>query len=201
VTSQGLIGFHIRDVDKLAHNAYNSTPDKLGLSIYNEVLAVTDWDEVYDRVKGLNAVPETSQIDLNDGLLFSELRRHFPEKQFNSHPRDYHELFSPLQGSLAPYLDGRLSYIPDASDFIHDSRFCDWAYIVNLDTQEFEVWMGRQIEPEHEGIRLTEEENRYGTKADRMGYYPCMMYQAYNLNDLPGPQIFLQGYCLLNTER
>lgn len=197
MTSQGLIGFRIRDVDKLAHNVCNSSPDKLGLSIYNEVLGVTDWDEVYNRVKNLNAIPETNQAGFNDGLLFSELRRHFPDTQFKSHPRDYHELFSPLQGSLAPYLDGRLSFMPDASDFIRDSRFCDWAYIVNLDKEEFEVWVGCQTEPEHEGTRLTDEVNRYGTDEDRMGYFPCQIYQAYDLKDLPGPQIFLQGYYFL----
>ena len=31
-------------------------------------------------------------------------------------------------------------FMPDATDFIQNSLHCEWAYIANLDTREFEVW-------------------------------------------------------------
>jgi len=84
--------------------------------------------------------------------------------------------------------------MPDASDFIRDSKHCEWAYIVNLDSEQFEVWKGNQLEPDSEDNRLVEEPNRYGQEADRMGYYPCAMVKNYSLDDLPNPGLFLTYY-------
>lgn len=114
--------------------------------------------------------------------------------EFPARPVDYNTLFAPLQGTLAPYLDGRVSFMPDASDFIRDSRHCDWVYIANLDTSQFEVWKGNQLEPDSEDNRLIEEENRYGREEDRMGYYPCTMVRNYDLEALPNPGFFLAYY-------
>jgi seryl-tRNA synthetase len=68
----------------------------------------------------------------------------------------------------------------------------DWAYIVNLDSEQFEVWKGNQLEPDSEDNRLVEEPNRYGQEADRMGHYP--MVKNYGLNELPNPGLFLTYY-------
>lgn len=192
--SQGLVGFRIREQDKLAYNRSGSRPDMLGLGILHELRAVDDWDAVRKRIFELTPVAETHQLDNSDRYAVAEVRRHFPDIEYAHPPVDYHDLYRPLQGTLEPYLDGRLSYMPDASDFIRDSRHCAWGYIVNLDTEAFEVWKGIQLEPDSKDNRLVEESNRYGTEADRMGYYPCAMVQNYDLHDLPNPGLFLTYY-------
>ena len=194
MNSQGLIGFRIRKQDKLAYNRSGSRPDMLGLKILNELRAVNDWGAVKRRIAELTPVAETHRLDYFDGYAVAEVRRHFPEIVRTHPPVDYHDLYQPLQGTLEPYLDGRLSFMPDASDFIRDSRHCAWAYIVNLDTKEFEVWKGNQLEPDSEDNRLIEEPNRYGTEPDRMGYFPCTMVKNYDLNELPNPGLFLTYY-------
>jgi len=82
----------------------------------------------------------------------------------------------------------------DASDFIRDSQHCEWSYIVNLDSEQFEVWKGNQLEPDSEDNRLVEEANRYGQESDRMGHYPSAMVKNYDLKDLPNPGLFLTYY-------
>ncbi|MBN2161776.1 MAG: hypothetical protein JXR25_10180 [Pontiellaceae bacterium] len=109
-----------------------------------------------------------------------------PELEYKTAPRTFYDLFRPLQGSLAPYLEGKLMFMPDASDFIYNSRFCEWAYIANLDEWKFEVWKGQQTKPNPE--------NRYGKDPDRMGFYPCDMVKAYELEDLPKPGRYLADY-------
>ena len=96
-------------------------------------------------------------------------------------------------------------FMPDASDFIYNSLHCEWAYIANLDTDQFEVWKGLQTKPDTD-------ENRYGAEADRpevsrkcfrysserseaaMGHYPCTMLMGYHLDDLPDPVRFMADY-------
>ena len=147
MTTQGLIGFRYRERDKLAYNGTNSEPDLLGLKLLHEVKHVHSWDKVKDRVRDLVALPEIRPLDDSTALAETELMRHFPDMEHKLAPRNVHQLYKPLQGSLSPYLGGRLTFMPDASDFIHDSRYCKWAYIVNLDTDQFEVWKGNQREP------------------------------------------------------
>ena len=146
------------------------------------------------RAEAITPVSETHRLDYFDGYPIAEVRRHFPHLEHAHPPADYHDLYQPLQGTLQPYLDGRLSFMPDASDFIRDSKHCEWAYIVNLDSEQFEVWKGNQLEPDSEDNRLVEEPNRYGQEADRMGYYPCAMVKNYSLDDLPNPGLFLTYY-------
>ena len=69
-----------------------------------------------------------------------------------------------------------LKYMIDNKDFIKDSLFCEYAYIINLDTQCLEFWLGFQKEPD--------EHNRYGAETcDNMGkYYPCKMVSYYPLD-------------------
>jgi len=61
-------------------------------------------------------------------------------------------------------------------DFIKNSLFCEYAYIINLDTKKMEFWKGFQHKPNPN--------NRYGTKP-RNGYkddyYPCKMVATYSL--------------------
>ena len=194
MTTKGLIGFRCNDTDKLIYNHSDSHPDTLGLKVLRDFREVSDWNTVCDRVESLVSIPETRMLGDNTSMAESEIRRHFPEQEHQFSPRNFYDLYQPLQGTLKSYLDGRLSFMPDASDFIRDSRHCQWAYIANLDTERFEVWKGNQLEPDHEDNRLVEEENRYSREMNRMGYYPCAMVRSYDLSDLPNPGLFLTYY-------
>lgn len=194
MTTSGLIGFRYREKDKLAYNGSKSEPDMLGLKILHEIRNVSSWNKVKDRVRDLITIPEIRPLDESTALAETELMRHFPDLEYKLAPRNVHQLYKPLQGSLSPYLGGRLTFMPDASDFIHDSGFCKWAYVLNLDTDQFEVWKGNQREPDHEDNRWAEEENRYGKEMNQMGCYPCAMVRRYDLNELPNPGLFLTYY-------
>lgn len=43
----------------------------------------------------------------------------------------------------------------DSSHFLLDSLYCEWGYILNLDTKMLEVWRGWQT--------TSDPDNRYGT--------------------------------------
>lgn len=57
-------------------------------------------------------------------------------------------------------------YMTNAKNFIKDSLFCEYGYIINLDTRNLEFWKGFQETPD--------ETNRYG-KEENDGYYPCKL--------------------------
>ncbi len=186
MSTRGTYGFRLNQADKLIYNHADSHPDTLGLKILRELRDVENWNVVLDRVEGLVAVPEQRQLNEYTNMAETEVRRAFPNLEYKGSLQNIYDLYQPLQGTMEPYLDGKLMFVPDASDFIHNSLFCEWGYIANLDTEKFEIWKGQQSKPDPE--------SRYGTKHDRMGYYPCQLIKEYDLHNLPEPGRYLQDY-------
>ena len=63
-------------------------------------------------------------------------------------------------------------------DFIGDGLFCEWVYVVDLDSNTFEIYQGFQIRPS---------KNRFSTmfEGTTSGYYPPKLVATYPLDDLP----------------
>ncbi len=187
MSTRGLIGFRYKEKDKLAYNHFDSDPDILGQKILKELRDVKDWDAVRERIGSLHSIPETRRLDEYSSMAETEIRRHFPNLEYRTEPKTFYDLYRPLQGTLKPYLNGELTFMPDAPDFIYNSLHCEWAYIANFDESLFEIWKGRQTKPDTDG-------NRYGQDRDRMGCCPCTMLTGYHLNDLPDPVKFMGNY-------
>lgn len=178
MSTRGLIGFRYKNNDNLAYNHSDSDPGNLGRNVLGELKQIPEWNHVRELASGFVGIPETRKVQSIDGIVTSEIRRHCHDQFHTKNPRTIYDLYRPLQGTLEPYLSGKLRFIPTANDFIYDSLFCDWAYIANLDSNRFEVWRGLQREPDRQP-------NRYGNEADRTGYFPCRQILGYSLGNLP----------------
>lgn len=69
-------------------------------------------------------------------------------------------------------------------DFMKDSLFCEWAYVVNFKTKKLECYTGFIHEPHSD--------NKYfdGSVGDE-GYYPVKLLKEYDLDNLPEPGDFV----------
>jgi hypothetical protein len=91
---------------------------------------------------------------------------------------DWYSFLREFQGNLDAY-KGDLKYMMDDSDFILESLFCEWAYIINLDTNELEVYKGFQKEPHENRYSDHVYESHSGDK-----YYPCKLVEKFPFNRL-----------------
>ena len=58
-------------------------------------------------------------------------------------------------------------------DFLKDSLFCEWGYVINLTTNRLEIYRGFQKQPQ---------ENRYKLEKSHGGYYNCALIREIPLS-------------------
>lgn len=83
--------------------------------------------------------------------------------------------------------------IPHEFDFAADSLFCEWAYVVDLDSMRFEVFKGFNTQPLGPDDRFAFLESEIDTKPNHSGetYHPVWLVHSFDLNDLPSDEDFI----------
>ena len=173
--TRGVYGFRKNGIDKLTYNHWDSYPDGLGKDIVEFCMntSLEEMNEIFDKIVMVNEQKKPTQGQIDECIKF------YNGSVSNRTPEDWYCLLRNAQGNLNAYKNG-LKYMIDSNNFIKDSLFCEYGYIINLDNNILEFWVGFQKEPE-----LL---NRYGTeKMDN--YYPCKMVSYYPLE----PQ-YMEGH-------
>ena len=173
--TRGCYGFRKNGIDKLTYNHFDSYPDWLGRKMieFCKTTSIKEMNKIFDRIVLVNRDSKPTQEQIKECIGC------YDDSVSNRTPEDWYCLLRKSQGEPDAYKNG-LKYMIKNNDFIKDSLFCEYAYIINLDTNCLEFWVGFQSTPD--------EGNRYGTeKVD--GYYPCKMVSYYPI----GPEC-MKGY-------
>ena len=180
IGTRGIIGFRTNNQDKLTYNHWDSYPQELGVQILEEVseLSLDRLKEIAEKIIFVDdhQKPTKKQIE--------ECKKWADTRVSTQTLEEWYCLLRKAQGTLAPYIRGELRFMRNSQEFIKDSLFCEWGYIINLDTKKLEVWQGFQNEPQ--------KGNRYGETPNKEGYYPCALIKEYYLHDLPDKKTFLK---------
>lgn len=171
--TRGTYGYRKNKQDKLMYNHYDSYPEGLGQRMleYIKMYSTKEMNEIYDNIK------------------FVENDKNFQIQQEMKAKIESREIY------LSSFHEDQTILMPENNDFIKDSLFCEWGYIVNLDTECLEVWEGFQ--------KKAQKGNRYGRKQIENGYYPCKLIAEIPFDDLRKDKVqditmFLANYRELN---
>ena len=188
--TRGVIGFRIDDKDKVMYNHMDSYPEYLGVKILEDIDEIISLDvsktvketrinKLKENVRNIRLVEEEEK---NLSPVDIEWAKQHGFANFNVGGKEisWYQLLRGLQGNLIDCL--KHSVMLDAKDFIKDSLFCEWGYIINLDSLELEVWEGFQREPT-EGNRYGESISFTSHRGD--AYYPCTKVASWPLDELP----------------
>ena len=162
--TRGLYGFRKNEQDKTSYNHFDSYPEGLGADVLKFIRnhSIEEMNEFYDRIimvdQRITPTYKQKENCIKNGFVNLSVS--------NQSENDWYCLLRNLQGELEKLYECEFPYMIDDSDFIKDSLFCEYAYIINLDTNVLEFYKGFQHVPQ--------DGNRYGIeKTD--GYYPCKL--------------------------
>jgi hypothetical protein len=164
--TRGVIGFRVDGEDKVTYNHSDSYPEHLGDAIAtfvgktsNEVIAATARGLVLVKEEG---TPTPAQIE--------ETRPFHNLSVGDQKDTDWYCCLRDAQGDLFAYTARGLKYMIDSHNFLGDSLFCEYAYIINVDTGKLEFYRGFNKAPGGAGRYAALQEPPYkGAKSEYFG--------------------------------
>jgi len=148
--TRGLWGFHYKKKDKLTYNHFDSYPTGLGQTIKEFVShhSIKKLEKMALKIKLVNEQEMPTATQIRECSRFANL--HVGHQKLS----DWYCLLRETQGHPNAYAT-KLCYMIDNKKFIQDSLFCEYAYIINLDTKQLEIYIGFQNEPQNNRYKLT----------------------------------------------
>ena len=152
---------------KSSYNHFDSYPTGLGqdmVKVINKINNNFGWDKFSNIMSNIELVDERAEP--------TETDYEFYKKYYNENVGTgdgWYSLLRDLQGSqiFEEILSGKdIKHMISGNDFIESSLHCEYAYIINLSDNTFEVYEGYQTTPQ--------KGNRFGEIPDN-GYYPCAL--------------------------
>lgn len=176
--TRGLWAIRKGGKDKAAYNHWDSYPTGLGDEVINFIkrMGVAKLNNLFDLIVTVDedSSPTKEQIGICK-------RNGWYDKSVSSgSDHEWYCLLRNLQGNFKDYEKAQQSATPifmiQRIDFIRDSIFCEYAYIINLDNNTLEYYVGAQRRPQNG--------NRYGVTPVEEDYYPCRMVKSYDLAEV-----------------
>lgn len=141
MSTRGYLGLKKNGKLKGMYNHFDSYPSGLGVYIVDTLNEIDSKDRIkvlndtYDFIQLINedSKPTKEQIKLcKDSGVANFIVSTKSED-------DWYCLLRETQGNLKLYIDKVIPYMLNGNNFINDTLFCEWYYIINLDTNKLEV--------------------------------------------------------------
>lgn len=163
------------------YNQWDGYPEGVGADICEWITDEYDSDRFKAGLKNCYEIDEDAlkqlwvdagmEPDNTDGFVDMSVS----EKFAKSNPQLGRDMSTPIL-DLIMHSDGPLPFKNDL-DFANDSLFCEWLYVLNIDTETLEVYTGFN--------RTEVTEGRFTGPVNDDGYAPVRLVAEFDFYDLP----------------
>lgn len=176
MSTNGALGFRINKKDKIMYNHMDSYPHGLGQDVID---FIRNYSLEEMRENALRIQMVDTQTTPNKEQIEQCYHWNVGRVSKDDNP-DWYSLLRGAQGNLSAYMCG-LPYMKDSQGFLLNSLYCEYAYIINLDTNELEFYSGFNKKPRKNKGRYANKP-RYGDKDPE--YYGVVLIMKCKLGDI-----------------
>jgi len=191
MSTRGAIGFHIDgEEDKITMSYHSAFPKFLGKRILNECKTFIFLPE---KVKAIKLVNNVDAKPTSEDIALAQ-KYNLPNTtiDINADIQQWYYLLYNAMNKLSLYYI--IGLMPDNRQFLNNSLFCEWAYIVNLTTNKLEVYRGFRTKSRGRGRYCAAVRRPKDWKPTHKGqrfYYPVALKNEYDLYNLPDEETFI----------
>ena len=144
--TRGLVGIKIGRTKKYTYNHFDSYPSGLGKEVVEFCHSITKadaWEAFKEKAK---AVKMVKQADIPSGANMAAYLKYHNGNVSSGEITEWYSLLREVQGvnTLIEIASGNLKHLIDNKEFIKESLFCEYAYVINLTTMKLEMYEGFQ---------------------------------------------------------
>jgi len=179
--TRGAVGFRTDGTDKVTYNHFDSYPSSLGNQVTQFLKGFKDVEALKKIAENIVLIDESSKPTKKQKVEAKELGLF--DGNVSSQSDDWYCLLRLAQGDLSVY--EKFKYMIDSHEFLKDSLFCEWAYIINLDSEKLEIYRGFNKDRNAAG--------RYAQLIQKESdeYFGVALHSAIPLKDIFGKDIDL----------
>lgn len=171
------------------YSQWDGYPEGQGLTVLN-FLRENDMDKFRQQVDKCTFIEDDDFFDNAYAELGIDTKSgYISMEDANKFASVYPQLSRDMGGNILDFvLNNDDALLKNSVDFANDSLFCEWAYVVDLDKNTFEVYEGFNKTP------LSEDERFYSSNVDDNEYYPVKHVISFDLDSLPTEREFLDSF-------
>lgn len=140
--TRGAFGVAVNGEEKIGYNQFDSYPEGYGLDNLQWIRSVVeggredDWRKMAEAVELVDDEVDPTPEQVAKLSEVTDLR------VSSQSTDDWYCLTRDTHGNIDKMI--QCGFILDAADFVTDTLFCEWAYIVDFDKRTFEVYSDRR---------------------------------------------------------
>jgi hypothetical protein len=185
--TRGAYGFRINGQDKVTYCHNDSYPNGLG----NMIITFISKNSINKIGIAAESVILVNEEDKASPEQLAEVKRILEDD--GEQRGDWYNALRKAQGELTPYIDG-LVWMIDSNKFLNDSLFCEWAYIMNMDTGKLEIYKGFNLNKKAAG-RYADTKGYKADENDKEAYYGVVLVKEIRFSDLPKKDDEITEFC------
>ena len=169
------------------YGQWDGYPEGLGVTLLN-FLKNVNMDSFRNAIDNVSFYTKEELEDIDKYI--GDMRKDIPNYEWQ---RYFPHLSRDCGGDILNRIVFKgVDKVKNSIDFAADSLFCEWAYVIDLDTNKFEVYKGFN----HEELSIDErfyflEDKRDKENIVSKDYHPIKFVKSYDLNNLPDEKIFI----------
>jgi hypothetical protein len=189
--TRGAVGFILDNKVYATYNHYDSYPDGLGQEMINfckDLVSDNDTLEIF-KCHADNVIL-VNQQDMATPDLVEKYKQFSSTSVSVQKVEEWYCLLHSLQGVgiLEQILIGNVNHMIDSVEFLKDSLFCEYAYLLNLDTEEimfFEGFNTEPIDPDNDPLGFASFKPEETREIERNTYYPVKYLGSCPIDNIP----------------
>ena len=132
--TRGAYGFKRGNKLKLTYNHYDSYFNYLGDNLIKELHDVGSLEKLNDTYDYIKLVKQDSKPTKKQ---IKECEKYCDLRVSEGTEEDWYCLLRNTQGSIKQWVNKEFPYMINSNNFIEDDIFCEYYYIIDLNTNEF----------------------------------------------------------------